>query len=541
MKKHWRVKKRFSGDLLSDLFEVRGLDKNNKDKFINPIHPSEINTQISWDIKAAESLIKRHIENNSFIVIHGDYDVDGITATAIMHKTITEGLGYENCAYFIPDRFEDGYGLSTESVNKINELAKDANTKLLITVDCGITAVDSCVLAKKLGFDVLITDHHQKPELLPEADVTLWTDRLTGAGIAFALSSVLIGAKKDLLILAAIGTVSDLQPVLDLNRSIVKFGLKLFSESKIIGLKKLLELSGSNNIAVSTYDIGWVISPRLNAAGRLESAMNSLKLLLSKDENEAYELASYLNGVNQERQKKTMTSILDAKARIDLSTNIILISESNYHEGVIGLVAGRLAQEFYKPAVILSNGEGFSKGSCRSIEGVDIITLLRKNSGLFENLGGHPMAAGFTINNSKIPELKDFLEKEILAYPNETFTPILNIDLEVDSGFITFDSLKIIKSLEPFGMANPEPVFSLAGVRIFDVKKVGSEGKHVKFRIANIKDPSKSYNSIFFNGSEVFESLEQPKPVDLAFTLKENNFNGGTYLDVVVKDIKASI
>ncbi len=537
MKKNWKIHSKLSGNFIQEFYRVRGIQNEDLDQFISPIHPKEISLKIEWKIEEAKKLILDSIQNEHSIVIHGDYDVDGVTATAILYKTIFNWLGYKNCHYFIPDRFEDGYGLSNESVDKIDQLVNFSEKKLLITVDCGITAVSSCEYAKSKGFKVLISDHHQKPEVLPNPDVILWSDKLTGAGISFALSALLVGAKRDALVLALLGTIADLQPLLGLNRSIVKYGLKVFPESTVLGLNKLLEVSGLSSKSLSTYDVGWVVAPRLNASGRLESAISSLKLLTLEDEKEVSDLAIYLNQVNAERQKKTLEAFVKAKSVVNSSQNILLVQDTSFHEGVIGLVAGRLAQEYYRPSIVLSIGESTSKGSCRSIEGVNIIEILRTKSELFENVGGHPMAAGFTILNSRIPELAKLLEEEGDKIPKASLVPTLKVDFEVDPGFITLDTVKIIKDLEPFGVGNQEPIFALMGARIFDAKRVGAEGKHIKFKVQRVASMG-SVDAIFFNGGAVFESLDSGKAVDLAFNIKENSFNGNTSVNIHIKDIR---
>ena len=535
MEKLWKIKGQFSGNLLDDVINVRGLSKS---EFFADRDLTTLLQALQLNTLSAKQTILKHISAGNPIYIHGDYDVDGICATAILYKTFVQDLDYKNCFYFIPNRFEDGYGLSKESVDKINTLNTKKGPKLLITVDCGITAIDSTNYARKLGFEVIITDHHQPLESLPNADSIVWTDKLCGAGIILALSVKLTGrVTPDYLALAAIATVADIQKIVGINRTLVKQGLEILATTPPISMQKLFEVAALKTERFGTYEIGWVVGPRLNAAGRLESALSSLQLLLTQDPQEALTLALALNKANQERQSKTLETLLQAKASLNTDAKVLLSIGKTYHEGIIGLVAGKLAQEFYKPSIVLSQGELLSKGSARSIAGVDIVGLLRSlGPDLFEGLGGHPMACGFTIKNENIDLLRTKLAEASSVISEEDLIPKLEVDLEVPLGEIVYGWLKILKQFEPYGYGNPEIVLVSRGTKVSEVRVVGSTGTHLKLKFYDTVG-GKYWNGIFFGGSS-YAPLLTGKLVDIAFTIKENVYNGMSTLELQIKDLK---
>lgn len=544
MDKVWKIGGKFSGDIISSLLAVRNI--KNVDEFLNPKHPSEILNELDADIKPAIELIKKHIAKNSHIFIYGDYDVDGICATAILYKTIHDYLGYENCSTFIPDRMDEGYGLSRKSIDALRSLLARGDSSieespaLIITVDCGVTAVEECEYIKSLGFDLIISDHHEKPKTLPNPDVLVWTDKLVGAGIALLISQVLYKITDYTLSLSALATVCDLQPLFSYNRSIVKYGLSVLNENPPVGIKALVRVSGITGKKITTYELGWVFGPRLNASGRLNSAEYSLKLLLCQKENEAIGLAEILNKINYERQQKTFSSFEYAKSYIKTDKKLLIIKSTEFHEGVIGLVAGRLVSQFYKPSIVISEGEVVSKGSARSVEGVDIVELLRASGKFLEKVGGHKMAAGFSIKNSN---LENFIEKLYEVSENkileENLNRVLNIDLELTLEEITSENYLKIKELEPFGNGNSEPVLAVRKVKIVSMAVIGSKKEHLKLKISD-NSGNKFFDCVYFGGASKIEGLKVGDFIDLAFSLNENFYNGYTSLDLHVKDALSS-
>ncbi|MEK7595066.1 MAG: DHH family phosphoesterase [Patescibacteria group bacterium] len=540
MEKKWNIKGTYSGDLTYDLLKIRNLDKS----FLKPVNTSEIVNQIKWQIEDARDIIVKHIKKASPIVIYGDYDVDGVCATAILYKTVQKDLGYEKILTFIPDRFDDGYGLSEDSIEKVVKMVKEAYPLdppgLLITVDCGITAVSACEHAKKIGFDILITDHHKKGEVLPKPNVLLWSDKLTGAGISYCLSLSLAGGRKEYLALAALATVADLQPLVNFNRSIIIEGLKEFYSMAPVGLKALIDISGIDTNKISTYELSWILTPRLNASGRLESALLSLNLLTNENATFVLDTARKLNEINYERQQKTKEMFDHAKNLDFTKDKVIVVSDPSYHEGVVGLVAGKLAQEFHKPAFVISSGAEICKGSGRSIEGIDIIELLRKSSNRFISIGGHPMACGFSFKTTDLTLVTNELKASAFSEIDErVLVSTLNIDLEIPLAMVTFLLCDEIALFEPFGFGNLEPVFVSNNVLVRDCKGVGADKRHLKFYFSD-PQTKQSFNGIFFQGVEKLEGElpEQGSLVDLVFSPRKSLYNGRLSLDLHIKDLK---
>ena len=543
--KKWNLLKNYdiSVPVADQLLENRGIiGEVETEKFLNP--PKSLNLiQILDDdfkesLERSKKIILDAINEKLTIVVYGDYDADGVCATAILYKTISGKMRYENCSYFIPNRFEHGYGLSNKSINEAVAKAGSHNKKILfITVDSGITAVEETDYIKSLGHSIIITDHHQKPGILPNANNILWTDNLVGSGISYILSCYLGYSDDHLLSLAAIATVTDLQPVLGLNRSIVKDGLEVLNSDPPVSIKTLLQLSGKNITEVTTYDLGWIIGPRLNSSGRIVDAEDSLKLLLSDSEEEAQKYALKLNNVNSERQDKTIE--MYGVAATYEKTNVpklILSSSEEYHEGIIGLVAAKLVQKYYRPSIVVSLGEEYGKGSVRSIPGVDIISALRKHSHMFESLGGHPMAAGFTILRSKLEEVHSLLLAEMEEMiTGDLLTPSIDIDLKISLNMVNPEFVREVSSLKPFGMGNPEPLFLSENVGISNMNIVGRDRQHLSFRLF---DGSNYLKGIFFGGAGYADSLNIGDRINVVYSLKESEFNGSKYIELIIKDLR---
>lgn len=490
-------------------------------------------------LKKAKDIIIRAIEDKKPIIIYGDYDSDGVNATAILYSTIKDELKYKNVSYFIPNRFDHGYGLTIKALDVVVSTQKKENLPLVVTVDTGITAFEEVSYLKSLGYQIIITDHHQEPEVLPPADCIVWCDEISGAGISYLLSRVLGSKNKESIALAALATVTDLYPVVGINRSIVKSGLKVLNVSPPLGLKKLIKVSGKEGFEVTTYDLGWVLGPRLNASGRLKDANVSLELLLEKNEKRAEALAAKLNESNIARQDKTLEMYGIASIFDESNLPRILFSrDKNYHEGIIGLVAAKLSQKYYRPAVVISLSEEYGKGSVRSVSGVNIIEMLRNFEDLFESLGGHPMAAGFTIKIENIPVLEEkMLELAPSIISDELLIPVLDIDLKMPIGCADLSLLKEIEKLKPFGLGNSEPVFMSESLGVTKIDKMGKENQHVRL---TLYDGKKFYKAVWFNSAGLVSNLNLGAKIDIAYTLKRNEYNGSIYVDLVVRDIGPS-
>lgn len=544
--KKWNIQSEYTPtkNLISLLLQNRGLaTAEEQEKFLNT--PSILDyftvapVELKQSLKDARNLITKAMANGENIVVHGDYDADGISSTAILYNTLKNELGYQNTFHFIPNRFDHGYGVSTKSVDAVVAQVNNDKKILFITVDSGITAVEETKYIKSLGHSIIITDHHQKPDVLPEADCIVWYDKVVGATLSWLLSRVLGSKNPQTVAMAALATVTDLQPVMELNRAIVKDGLRILNSNPPIGLKKLLEISGKKTEEVTTYDLGWVIGPRLNASGRLVDASQSLKLLIEQDADVVTDIAWNLHKINNDRQDKTleMYGIASEFESGDLP-KILISANTEYHEGIIGLVAAKLMQRFYRPAIVISLNDEHGKGSVRSVRGVNIIEYLRKFEDMFESLGGHPMAAGFTIKRDRIEELK----AKVLAGAGDYITddmliPVLDIDMKIPLEVVSLDLLNEIDKLKPFGLGNEEPLFASLGVGVADISFVGKEGQHA---IVKLYTDAGNVKAVYFNSAEdeVVKSLKFGDKIDVAYTLKKNEFNGKTSVDLFVKDLR---
>lgn len=540
---------------LSELEEVLLSNREivNREKFLNPTHPSELldeNPDLGEKFWNAKKIILNSIEKNIPIVIHGDYDVDGQTATAILWRTIYNDLKYKNVFPYIPNRFDEGYGVSKESLSGIRKLLDEKgfdekSEVLMVTVDCGIVSHKEIAAARADNFTVVLTDHHHPSEILPEADAIVWTDKATGAGIAWLLSNLILKDhtrdENKYLELAALGTICDLQPLVGINRSIAKFGIDKLNNSSLAFVAAIKE-SAAITSRLDTYEIGWVIGPRLNATGRLESAMDSLRLLCSDSAAQAKDLANQLTEINKTRQNQTETNLQNAISEFtDMEANaipnFIVTSHENYHEGVIGLVAGKLVQTYYRPSIAISiSKDGKAKGSARSIKGISIVQIFRKLEHLFINVGGHDMAAGFSIEVENIEKLKDELAKVEIENMESVFTKQIDIDAEISNELLSFDTFDEIQKLKPFGMGNSEPVFLVKNMKVFNKNIFGKENSHIKYFLTD--ENGDEITALAFNRKDLQEVGNDGDILAVAGTLSKNEWNGRTTLEIKVKDVK---
>ncbi len=532
------------------LLHNRGIiSKEEKERFLNPKLGSIDIDSVGIDrdeTRRAFQRIKEAIDNKEQIIIYGDYDVDGITGTAIFWETLKK-LGAVVMPY-IPHRVEEGYGLSEKGIE--NVLSQYPKTSLIITVDNGIVANKAVDFAVKKKIDVIITDHHVPDEehaLPSKAFAILHTTKLCGAGIAWLISGELFsffGKEQEdqtYLGFAALATIADLVPLQGANRAIVLYGLRQLRNTNRPGLVALFEKSGIHKEEIDVYEVGHIIAPRLNATGRLESALDSLRLLCTQDKKRAEELAVKLNEINATRQKMMIDSVFHAKGIVETRSELkklLIVAHDSYPEGIIGLIASKLVEEYHRPTIVIAKGEKVSKGSVRSIQGFNIIQFLRQNSHFFVNVGGHPMAAGFTIATEKIDLFQKTLED--LAHMNVTddlLVHSLNIDCEIPFDLISSDFYAIIKSLEPYGMGNPQPIFLSRNVYLRDIRIIGKEGKHLRMIL---QQNSKLMEAVAFNMIDVLPKLQTDDHIDIVYSINENTWNGSSKLQLKLKDIKKS-
>lgn len=531
----WKVLPKKSDDLLEQLLINRGLtNKNDQEKFFNP-NLSDYDKDLEIPgIKKAQDRIFRAIKNNELIIVFGDYDVDGICGCAILYKSLTS-LGAKVLPY-IPHREKEGYGLSRIGL----EFAKDSGASVVITIDNGIVAISQAEFAKSIGLDLIITDHHLPLDKKPDAYEIVHSTKMCGAAVGWCLIRNMVKKEltHDLLQLVAIATVCDVMPLLELNRAFLVEGLKVLNKTTNLGLLCLINESAITLGNISTYEIGHILGPRLNAMGRIEHAIDSLRLLCTKDSLKAKRLSKLLSETNTTRQQMTQQALDQAKTLVDSSKKIHVLSHTEWSQGIIGLIAGRVSEEYYRPTIAISIGDEVSKGSARSIDGVNIVEVIRKCSDILIDVGGHPGAAGFSIKNEHLEIFKRKIEEYTVSLPDNK-ERILPIDAQISTNQITKKLILEIEKFAPFGSGNPRPIFTTSG-QISDIRTVG-EGKHLKFKVTSPRHPelaSGSIDCIAFGVGELANSLDNGQSVDLAFTLDLDAYNGFEKIQLKVKDVR---
>lgn len=518
--------------------------------FLNPTRNDFYNPFLITDMDIAVNRIIKAIENKENITIYGDYDVDGITSITVL-KSFLNDIGVETNTY-IPNRLIEGYGLNKEAIDKISK--KGCN--LMITVDCGISAIEEIEYANSLGIETIITDHHEAGNEIPKAIAVIDNKRkdskypfreLAGVGVVFKLIQA-IGITLKLkeesylkyLDIVCIGTISDIVPLVDENRVIAKLGLLLVAQTKNIGLRSIINSSGYNKIDSNTISFG--VAPRINACGRMGKAEEALELFLSKDKNEVNELTNKLNEHNRKRQETEKTIFENAVEKIKeehLDENkAIIVGGENWHHGVIGIVSSKITEMYFKPSILFSFEEdGIGKGSGRSIPGFDLHEALMKCSDTIEKFGGHSMAVGITVKKDNLEKFKKEFEQIATQSKIDEIIPIINIDAKVDLSDIDKEMVESLKQLEPFGEANKIPVFAFKNLKIDSIRAL-SEGKHLKL---TLKDNNYIINAIGFNIGYLANEYRIGDKIDVAGVLEINTFNGVDNLQINIKDIMKSI
>lgn len=502
------------------------------------------------DMQRAVDRIDKAIKAEEKITIYGDYDVDGITATALLYLVLKE-LG-ATVDYYVPERQSEGYGLNATAIKNIYH----AGTRLLITVDCGISAVDE-ISAFCGTLDIIVSDHHQPPDSLPDAYAILNPKRLdcrypdkqlAGVGVAFklcqALWQKLARSEQSLfkyLDLVAVGTVADIVPLVNENRILVKEGLKQLACTSNIGLKALLDICELKGNIIDAGKISYMVAPRLNAVGRISDATNAIELLVTEDETTASTLARYLDNENIQRQvveKEILAAAEELLANINIEKEqVLVLSGKEWHSGIIGIVASRLVDRYYRPVIIISEKEGVGKGSCRSIPGFDMYEALSECSDILIKYGGHRMAAGLTIQCDKIAELRQRLNlfaRQRLK--DEDYVPVINIDAIVALDEINATFIEQLACLSPFGMGNPSPTFVSKGTCLESIHKIGQEGRHLKL---TVRQGHSTKNVISWEMGHLADELSMKSFVDLVFIPEFNEWQGRKTIQLRAYDIKA--
>lgn len=539
-----------TSEVLARILVNREITKEEDVKvFLEPTRNDFYDPLLLPDMKKAVDRIIKAIETKEKVVIFGDYDVDGITSVTVLKKFLKE-RGLET-GYYIPNRLEEGYGLNQNAIEKI----KEEKYTLMITVDCGISSINEIEECNKLGIQTIITDHHEQAEKIPNAYAVVDAKRkdnqypfreLAGVGVVFkliqAISKELGLEDKEYLKyldIVAIGTISDIVPLVDENRVIAKLGLRLIEITRNIGLKELINTLGYSKIDSNTISFG--VAPRINACGRMGHQEEALKLFLTDNIVEAKDITRNLNKYNTERQEKEKEILRQALEELeneDLENkSTIVLGGDNWYHGVIGIVASKITESFFKPTILIDFEDGEGKGSGRSIPGFDLHEALNYSSEHLEKFGGHAMAVGLTIKKEEFENFKSKFE-EIAKIKNvKQIQPIIKIDSQITRKDFNFETIKEIKKLEPFGEKNERPKFLYKNLKINSIRAL-SEGKHLKL---TLKDDNFMIDAIGFNlGSLASEFLIGDK-VDVVGTLEENNYNGMEKIQINIKDIMKAI
>lgn len=558
----WRIKNPDRNKtLIQKIFENRGLMTSQQiSDFLSHDRRPYYDPFLMKDMQKAVERISRALEKKERIVIYGDYDVDGMSGTAILLHTLRKLCGDNAAAstasakpkisYRIPHRLDDGYGLHKKFIDEFKKL----NVGLVITVDCGISCAQQISYAKSLGIDVIISDHHTIPEDFPndayailhplQKDCPYPFKGLTGSGVAFKLAHALLGETKhqnmieELADLASFGTVADLGPLIDENRTIVTRGMHAFRRTKWTGLKYLKKIARikEDRHPLDTTIIGFSIAPRINAAGRIAHPYIALQLLLHEDEIKAETTARYLEKLNQLRKEMTEKACAEAENHVQKfgMGQVIIAKSPDWHTGILGLIAAKMSEKFHRPAFIFHDRGDFLTASVRSPQTHNIMTLLQKVSHLMENFGGHAQAAGLNITKEKFEEFCGAIHDHAKNIPVEN-APDLEIDCEIFPQEITLENTELIEKLQPFGIANEAPIFALYNAKILEARPVGKNAEHLKFVV---EAGGKNLDAIAFRYAE---SNLTGKIINLAGTLEKNCFNGTTKIQMKVIDIENNL
>ena len=529
-------------DWFSGLLRARGITTDGEaDRFLHPSPEGLHDPFLLPGMEKTVELLRGAISRGETILVYGDYDADGVCAASILMETLHEEGA--SLAYRIPSRHSEGYGLNAGAVREIAGKAQ-----LLITVDCGISNAEEVALAKELGLTVIVTDHHQPPEILPEADAVMDPllgnypcPYLCGAGVALKICQALQGMAgvEKRLDLAALATVADIVPLRGENRIIVREGLRRMEQTARPGLKALIAAAGIQPPLTADH-IAFRLGPRLNAAGRLGDAKLGVHLLLTPDKAKAENIAAMLETANRTRQnlEKEMTEA--ARSQLDpavlAESHVIVVSGEDWNPGLIGLTAGKLCERFHLPVIALSLHEGMATGSCRSIPGVNIYRMLAACGDLLERYGGHEQAAGLTLKEENIPRFRERLEQAIASSaPEECFLPTAEYDLAVPFRTWTPETLDLLSALEPTGCGNPPPLFLLQGAEVQCLRRVGKDGAHLKLTV--LDEDLTVVDGIAFGAGETAD--EAPLKVDLLYKPVRNDFRGRVSIEAQVTCINA--
>ena len=552
----WKIAKKKYDDIIMQLLYNRGVisrtvDENKIDSFLKPDYLKDLHDPRALpDIEKAVKRVSIAVKNKEKIGVFADYDADGIPGAALMFKTLSL-LGNE-AEVFIPNR-EQGYGLSEQGIDYLI----DKECTLIITVDLGIRNHKEAEYCRRKKVDLIITDHHLPDDNLPKAiavvnpmrtDSRYSFNELSGAGVAYKLIQALSyefpktinqSFLKWNLDLVAISTIADVVPLVDENRTMAKYGLIVLNKTKNIGLKELIKFAGIKNGHLPAYAVAFQIAPRLNAPGRIDHATKSFKLLITDDQNEAKELASWLNNKNLERQEAMELLYSEAVAKIEkdrLAKNNIIIVAGKWSKGILGPSASQIVEKYYRPAIVFSaKGETWA-GSARSIEGINIVSIFEKIQDYLSRFGGHKGAAGLSVQKDQYKKffenIVDYCNKN---FDNKLFVPKIKVDMEIGTDELMLSLYDKVLQFEPFGMGNPKPVFAIRNATMEYPRFVGKESKHLSTQLVS---GNKRFKAIYFNYLDDRDTIKHGNKFDVVFSLSEDNWNDERKLSLNIIDIK---
>ncbi len=554
-----RLEQRYSSTPpISELLAERGISTvQEAERFFHPSLKDLHDPFMMSGMDRAVNRLNRAMGGKEKIMVYGDYDVDGTTAVALVYKYLRNY--YSNIEYYIPTRTEDGYGISRATI----DMAAENGVTLFIILDCGIKATDEVAYARTLGIDFIICDHHVADEVLPPAaailnpkleDSTYPCPHLSGCGVgyklmqAFAISNSLpMGDLEGMLDLVAVSIAADIVPMVGENRILTYFGLKRLNSNPNMGLRAIIRTCGLSGKEITISDVIFKIGPRINASGRMQSGKEAVDLLVSRDSADAFARAKEIDGYNQDRKEldKQITeeanTILEERDVSHSRKKSIVIYNKNWHKGIIGIVASRLTELYYKPTVVLTHANGLATGSSRSVQGFDVYSAVESTRDLLENFGGHTYAVGLSLKEENIPEFTRRFEEYVNAnIRTDQLTPLLDIDAYLTFSEITPEFLTLLRKFNPFGPGNTKPIFCTRRVTDFGTSKlVGKLGEHIKLEV--VDDTSgKVFNGIAFNSAEYFDHIHSGKPFDICYTIEENKRKGSQSVQFLVKAISIS-
>jgi len=568
MEKRWIYKDKGNPDTINHLAEALGVERvlatllvqrgistyDEAKKFFRPSLEDLYDPFLMKDMQAAVDRIDRAIRGNERILVYGDYDVDGTTAVALIYSFFQKK--YSKIGYYIPDRYSEGYGISLKGI----DYAAENGYSLIIALDCGIKANDKISYAHQRRIDFIICDHHLPGDQIPQAVAVLDPKRLdckypfkelSGCGVGFKLlqaycqkNATPMEELYQYLDLVAVSIASDIVPVIDENRVLTFFGLQKLNDNPCRGLKSIIRLAGIEKQQIAIDDIVFRIGPRINAAGRMESGKSAVDLLCAEDDLAAYEMGSVINSCNNDRKNVDRTITHEALRMIASDSkaqhrNSTVLFNPTWHKGVVGIVASRLIETYYRPTVVLTQSGGMATGSARSVPGFDLYQAIESCADLLESFGGHMYAAGLTLKVEKVQQFMDRFEEAVskMITP-DLLTPQIDIDEQLSLDEINDKFFRILKQFQPFGPGNMSPVFVTENVTDNgDGRLVGPDKEHIKLSLLHT-DKSKAYPAIAFQLAEHYRSIHEGKPFDICYTITENIFRGETSLQIRVKDIK---